>query len=306
MLLEPNNLIVVKDIRTDLYKSRKGLIFILSSPIISTWCSFSSPFFHHQKRALYSRVYISLHILLLMSLLPLPESLVPFLSGYLPPSEPKRSRPFVTLTWAQSLDSRIASSPGVQTVISHLETKTMTHYLRANHDAILVGIGTVLADDPKLNCRYGGVSIRPVVVDPHAKWHYASSTLHSICEQGLGLAPYIFTDTKSKYLEEDVLAVESQGGKILTLEFCSDRAANWEPIFNAMHEQNISSVMVEGGAIVINELLKLPLVDSVVVTIGPVFLGNQGVEVSPTTGVKLKDVKWWSGVQDSVMAARLQ
>lgn len=246
-----------------------------------------------------------------MSLVPLPESLIPFLSNYLPPSDySSPNRPFVTLTWAQSLDSRIAAAAGVQTVISHMETKTMTHYLRANHDAILVGIGTVLADDPKLSCRFkgganGGV-IRPVVVDPKGKWNYASSTLHKTCEQHLGLAPYIVTDTTTKYAELDVAAVESHGGKILTIDFTSDRASNWGIIFDKLHQQDIRSVMVEGGAIVINELLQSSLVDSVIVTIGPAFLGKNGVEVSPLSPVKLNNVKWWSGVQDAVMAATIQ
>lgn len=243
-----------------------------------------------------------------MSLIPLPPSLVPFLANYLPNGS-RCNRPFVTLTWAQSLDSRIAAAPGTQTVISHLETKTMTHYLRANHDAILVGIGTVLADDPKLSCRYhggpNGGRIRPVVVDPNGKWKYASSTLHKICQQGDGLAPYIVTNTNTRYSQEDMAVVEAQGGKILRIDFKDSSLANWETIFRALHLENINSVMVEGGAVVINQLLQSSLVDSVVVTVGPVFLGKNGVEVSPRLGVKLQDVKWWNGVQDAVMAARL-
>ena len=134
-----------------------------------------------------------------MSLIPLPESLIPFLDPYLPnikvttTNNESLKRPFVTLTYAQSLDSKIAAQPGTQTKLSHLETKTMTHYLRSKHDAILVGIGTILADDPKLNCRYIFESvkpneqrilhqIRPVVIDPHGKWQYHQSQLCQICQ----------------------------------------------------------------------------------------------------------------------------
>lgn len=240
-----------------------------------------------------------------MSLIPLPPTLVPFLENYLPNKQVQKDRPFVTLTWAQSLDSRISAGPGVQTVISHLETKTMTHYLRSNHDAIFVGIGTVLADDPKLSCRYNNASIRPVVIDPNAKWHYASSTLRSICDQQLGLAPYIITSASSEYLEEDRKVVEQQGGRIVRLDLGSDHGHNWNVILAELHKLDIKSVMVEGGAVVINQLLVSQLVDSVVITIGPIFLGSQGTEVSPAQTVKLKDITWWSGIQDSVMAARL-
>ncbi|KAK6881255.1 2,5-diamino-6-ribosylamino-4(3H)-pyrimidinone 5'-phosphate reductase [Candida tropicalis] len=157
-----------------------------------------------------------------MSLIPLPPTLIPFLNPYLPNTETTTNRPFVTLTYAQSLDSKIAAQPGQQTKLSHLETKTMTHYLRSKHDSIFIGIGTVLADDPKLNY--------------------------------------------------------------------------------------IKSVMIEGGAKVINDLLinRDNLVDSLIITVAPVFLGKNGVDVSPNHQVNLKDMTWWTGVQDSVLAARLQ
>ena len=227
---------------------------------------------------------------MIMSLVPLPESLVPFLDPYLP--KPINGRPFVTLTYAQSLDSRIAAQPGVQTKLSHLETKTMTHYLRSKHDAILVGVGTVLADDPKLNCRYGDAKIRPVVIDPLGKWNYNESTLKKICDAGDGLPPYIFVDELVDK-EEGVVKLPLLGGY------------NWDIIFDKLYELGIKSVMVEGGARVINNLLEKS-VDSVIITVAPVFLGQQGVQVSPKRGVPLTDVSWWTGVQDSVLCARLQ
>ena len=227
---------------------------------------------------------------MIMSLVPLPESLVPFLDPYLP--KPINGRPFVTLTYAQSLDSRIAAQPGVQTKLSHLETKTMTHYLRSKHDAILVGVGTVLADDPKLNCRYGDAKIRPVVIDPLGKWNYSESTLKKICDAGDGLPPYILVDELVDK-GEGVVKLPLLGGY------------NWDIIFNKLYELGIKSVMVEGGARVINNLLEKS-VDSVIITVAPVFLGQQGVQVSPKRGVALTDVSWWTGVQDSVLCARLQ
>ena len=61
--------------------------------------------------------------------------------------------PAVTLTYAQSLDGSLASAPGVPTAISGAESLRMTHALRAAHDAILVGVGTILADNPSLTVR---------------------------------------------------------------------------------------------------------------------------------------------------------
>lgn len=235
-----------------------------------------------------------------MLLLPLPDSLVPFLSPYLP--QQTLPRPFVTLTWAQSLDGRIAAAPGLQTKISHAETKTMTHYLRSKHDAILVGVGTVLADDPKLNCRYDSHKIRPVVVDPHGRWNYAASQLRGLCDRGDGLAPLIVVKETTQVREEDVLV--AQGGAYVRFPFETDNLANWEAILAELGKRGIKSVMVEGGAHVINTLLPSDLVDSIVITIGPVFLGAKGVQVAPAGNVTLQEAQWWKGTQDTVVATK--
>lgn len=246
-----------------------------------------------------------------MSLLPLTPSLRPFLEGYLP--KPCSDRPFLTLTYAQSLDSRIAAKVGEQTKISHLETKTMTHYIRSKHDGILVGIGTVEADDPKLNCRFedenGQISNpRPVVLDPHGKWKYHESQLCGICDSKKGLAPFILVDNSAVTSDEDSKVLEKQGGAFVKLPLCNkpNRAENWDIILRKLFELGIKSIMVEGGASIINDLLAYnQVVDSLIITVGPVFLGKEGVEVSPSVHADLVDVKWWQGVQDSVLCARL-
>lgn len=246
-----------------------------------------------------------------MSLLPLAPSLKPFLEEYLP--RPGSNRPFVTLTYAQSLDSRIAAKPGEQTKISHLETKTMTHYIRSKHDGIMVGIGTVLADDPKLNCRFeaedGHVSTpRPIILDPTGKWVYNKSQLRSVCDDNKGLAPFILIDDTVTPRNEDVKVIEKQGGAYVKLPLArsSKRVDNWKIILAKLFQLGIKSLMVEGGASIINDLLIYnEIVDSLIITIGPVFLGKDGVEVSPPGHADLIDVKWWQGIQDSVLCARL-
>ncbi|CAK9436830.1 uncharacterized protein LODBEIA_P13520 [Lodderomyces beijingensis] len=254
-----------------------------------------------------------------MPLDPLPESLLPFLSPYLPSDHP--DRPFVTLTYAQSLDARIAAEPGVQTKLSHSETKTMTHYLRSKHDAILVGVGTALADDPKLNCRFPGSTtttarIRPVIVDPRRRWKYAGSTLRKLVESGDALAPIVVVDASTSVGthggDEDVRLIREGGGELLAARILDDHGSrrdnSWEVILALLHAYGIKSVMVEGGAMVINELLcsSSAIVDSLIVTVAPVFLGQRGVLVSPREQVELRNVDWWKGIVDSVMCARIK
>lgn len=245
---------------------------------------------------------------------PPPSSLLQCIDPYLPQNTRLQGKPFVTLTYAQLLDSRIAAAPGTQTKISGLETKSMTHYIRSKHDAIMVGIGTVLADDPKLNCRHeGGKSPRPVVLDPHGKWDYKLSQLCHLVDQNTNdkkaLAPYIIVkedvdiDTKN---ENEVIR---QGGKYIRLSLLQNRLQNWTLIFDCLQKLSISSIMIEGGAQIINDLLLFQsteaFVDSLIITIGPVYLGEQGVEVSPPNGVIPTDCTWWTG-SDCVMCSRIR
>lgn len=240
------------------------------------------------------------------------------LTTYLPQNLQKNvDRPFVTLTYAQSLDSRIAAQPGERTAISHQETKTMTHYLRSKHDAILVGVGTVLADDPKLNCRYKKAvsfqseasTIKPVIIDPKSKWKYLNSQLHQLVKSGEAKAPYIVIDQNTTLSDEETNCLKESGGNYIVLPLLGkSNVDQWNLILKALKDLDIKSVMIEGGARVINDLLKIQareykIIDSLIITIGPVFLGKDGVEVSPVSSLDLRFVRWWSGERDSVLAA---
>lgn len=268
---------------------------------------------------------------------PIDHALADTLSPYLPPlplSSPSQSLsqshspllPFITLTYAQSLDSRIAAEPGVRTVISHAQTKSMTHFIRTRHDAILVGINTLLADNPSLNCRYTSDSndskIQPVIIDPHFKFGdllkqrgNSDSYTHGIKilenSQNLsGLKP-IFIVSENVSLDLDVPLLQD----IIVLKLESDPSCHFkwfDVLKNLKSNFKINSVMIEGGANIINTLLneinplnQEYLVDSLIITVGPVFLGNKGVEVSPNRPLALKNVKWWTGIQDSVMCATM-
>lgn len=74
-----------------------------------------------------------------------------FVESLLGALSPTPARPFLTLTFAQSLDAKIAGSGGQQLALSCSESMVMTHWLRSKHDAILVGVGTALNDNPQLN-----------------------------------------------------------------------------------------------------------------------------------------------------------
>ena len=220
--------------------------------------------------------------------------------GFLEPFLPHGAKladaglPWVTLTFATSLDSSLSIAPGVQTALSGPESKAMTHYLRSKHDAILIGVGTAVADDPSLNCRlsgvggYGGEGLdgqpRPVVIDPHGRWALGLETkVLSLARNDRGRAPWIVTMTEPD-LETRQMLEEVGGDFIVIKEHSSDGQLPWKTIFHALKFKGMSSIMVEGGGSVINSLLSpdnASMVDSAIITIAPTWLGQGGVVVSP-------------------------
>ncbi|KAG5358238.1 2,5-diamino-6-ribosylamino-4(3H)-pyrimidinone 5'-phosphate reductase [Yarrowia sp. B02] len=238
--------------------------------------------------------------------IPVSDNLKQTLTPYLPP----KGENHVTLTYAQSLDSRIAAKRDERTTISSEETKRMTHWLRAHHDGILVGVQTAIIDNPGLHCKsfldenhkLQQESPQPIILDPQFRWEFKATKLACNAAHNGYKAPIVVTksgyeiDTAKKFKKK---GIEDFGGKVLMLDDFS-----WESIFNALHNEcGLKSIMVEGGAHVIESMLEVGAFDSLVVTVGPVFLGRAGLEVSPKKSVILDKVKWAAAERDSVMCA---
>ncbi|KAK9329897.1 dihydrofolate reductase-like domain-containing protein [Lipomyces starkeyi] len=258
----------------------------------------------------------------------LPDSSTSFLSPYLPPSRPS-DRVFVTLTYAASLDSRIALGHGQRTQLSGSESKCMTHYLRAHHDGILVGVNTFLADNPGLNCRYSiagkspvEASPRPIIIDPTFRCKIESrskSMMAAACMEGKEPWILVSAEWRNSVSPSDLVHIQSterMGARVIpVVGLQSDnRNESWAAILKSLKELGIRSLMVEGGARVINDLLctavddingtKVSPIDVVIITIAPVYLGKNGVEVSPATALdNLYDITWDQFGRDCVMAS---
>ncbi|KAF2689874.1 bacterial bifunctional deaminase-reductase [Lentithecium fluviatile CBS 122367] len=255
----------------------------------------------------------------------------PYLPSTNPTVTPFTSKPFVTLTYATSLDSSISLSPGIQTALSGPQSKAMTHYLRSKHDAILIGCGTAIADDPSLNCRiegvggYGGEGLqgqpRPVVLDPKVRWDADEwSKVVELAKDGRGKAPWVLVleDYVRLVRREYRNALEGVGGKFVAMSSTTkDGWMDWNDILSVLAREGINSVMIEGGGTVITDLLSprwLCLVDSVIVTIAPTWLGKESVIVIPDErrgekGYKipvgrLKEVHWVPLGEDVVLCGR--
>jgi GTP cyclohydrolase II len=179
-------------------------------------------------------------------------------------------RPFVTLTFAQSLDGSIAARPRQRLRLSGSESLRLTHWLRSAHDSILVGIGTVLADDPRLTVRLvEGNQPQPVVLDTHLRTAPSARLL-----TGGGRSPWIVCAFDADVRRRK--ALETCGACVIEVTTGADGYLQISEVLAALANRGIRSVMVEGGAAVIQSFLTARLVDYVILTIAPVLVGGVG------------------------------
>lgn len=188
----------------------------------------------------------------------------PAANGAVRPSTP---RPFVTLSYAQSLDGSIAARRGQPTPLSGPEAMHMTHQLRASHAAILVGIGTVLADDPRLTVRLvEGNQPQPVVVDGRLRFPLTAQLLQH------PKPPLIITTPQADAARQT--ALEAAGAEVVRVAAAPDGRVSLSAALSILQARGLHSLMVEGGANIITSFLTAQLVDRVVITIVPRLLGG--------------------------------
>jgi riboflavin-specific deaminase-like protein len=184
-----------------------------------------------------------------------------------PACHQEHQRPLVTLTYAQSLDGSIAARAGHPLAISGHESQTFTHSLRASHDAILVGIGTVLADNPRLNVRLvPGQNPRPILLDSRLRIPSYANVLKN------GNLPWVITTPSAEASRQTDLG--KLGAKVFRLPEGSCGGIDLAALLAKLGEMGITSLMVEGGAQVINSFITSRLVDQVIVTVAPVLVGG--------------------------------
>jgi GTP cyclohydrolase II len=180
----------------------------------------------------------------------------------------RTGRPFVTLSYAQSLDGCIAADPGQPMSLSGPQSLMLTHRLRAAHDAILVGIGTVLADNPQLNVRLvDGKDPQPVIVDSQLRFPLEANLLRHH-----PLSPWIAT--REQVDRDRQRRLEEAGARILRLPSVEGGGVDLAALLDQLGRWGIRSVMVEGGARIITSFLARQLADHLVLTVVPRLVGG--------------------------------
>jgi len=190
-------------------------------------------------------------------------------------------RPFVTVKFAQSLDGRIATSTGDSRWISSPSSLRLSHKLRREHDAILVGIGTVLSDDPQLTVRLlkGRDPLR-IVVDSKLRIPLNSRLLANGAANGTLVATAVSSNSQR------TRAIQDAGAEVLRLPKARNGPGiDISRLLQELQRRGIQSVLVEGGKAIITSLFNARAVDRLVVIIAPKIIG-QGTEAIGQLGIK--------------------
>ena len=188
-----------------------------------------------------------------------------------PMRQPKtvpNGRPFVTLSYAQSVDGSITRRRGEPLALSGQESLTLTHQLRTGHDAILVGIGTVLADDPRLTVRLvAGPDPQPIIVDSQLRLPLTARLLTEHPRK-----PIVATTATADPRRE--AALQDAGAQVVRLPATGNGRVNLPALLDWLYQSGLHRLMVEGGANIITSFLAAQLVDRLVITVAPLLVGG--------------------------------
>lgn len=177
------------------------------------------------------------------------------------------TRPLVTVHYAQTIDGRIASRTGDSRWVSGERSLRLAHELRAAHDAVLVGIGTVLADDPMLTVRLApGRSPVRVVVDSQLRVPLDANVLRSADARTI-------VATTAAASEERAAAIRLRGAEVLRVQ-AQDGRVDLRDLLSQLRGDGIRSLLIEGGRGVITTALRERVVDRLTVCIAPKVIGE--------------------------------
>jgi diaminohydroxyphosphoribosylaminopyrimidine deaminase/5-amino-6-(5-phosphoribosylamino)uracil reductase len=187
--------------------------------------------------------------------------------------------PFVTLKFAQTLDGRIATTTGSSQWISSSAALKLAHRLRSIHDAILVGTGTLLKDNPRLTVRLiKGRSPVRVVADSKLRIPLSSKVL-----QEQHVAPTIIATAPGANEKKKAL-LKNRGIEVIEVAADGPGRIDLRDLLLRMGTRGISSVLVEGGSGIITSMLSKGLADKIVVAVAPKILGK-GIEAVGDLGI---------------------
>jgi riboflavin-specific deaminase-like protein len=190
----------------------------------------------------------------------------------------RHHRPLVTISYAQSVDGSIATRNREPLQLSSHPAMVLTHRIRAACDAIVIGINTLLADNPLLTVRLiEGTSPQPIVLDSHLR-----TPLHArLLERTDRHCWLACTDTHEP---QRLGALQSRGAQVIHCRPDRHGMVDLPDLIEQLGQRGIRSIMVEGGGRVITSFIEARLVDQLIITIAPRLVGGLPVLDRPAAG----------------------
>jgi diaminohydroxyphosphoribosylaminopyrimidine deaminase/5-amino-6-(5-phosphoribosylamino)uracil reductase len=180
--------------------------------------------------------------------------------------------PFVILKIAATLDGKIATQHGESKWITGEDSRRLAHRLRDQADGLLVGIGTILKDDPMLTARFkGGRDPYRIILDSRLR----ISEKAKIIDQSPEKTILATTELAPK---EKMESLEKRGVRVLILDSMQGRV-NLRSLLSRLGEMGMMSILVEGGSEVNGSFLKEGLIDKIFLFLSPRLLGGQALGI---------------------------
>ncbi|MCP3982431.1 MAG: bifunctional diaminohydroxyphosphoribosylaminopyrimidine deaminase/5-amino-6-(5-phosphoribosylamino)uracil reductase RibD [bacterium] len=213
----------------------------------------------------------------------------------------QRATPRVTLKAAASLDGRLSADAGESRWITGGDARTFAHRLRLRHDAILIGAGTLRADDPRLTVRLPGVD---------------ASRLRVVLSSGLDLDPcariFASGDPVRVYTTADDAEAKLPGAEIVRAP-SGERGLDLAWVLRDLGARGVQSLLVEGGGRTHASFLEAGLAHDVALFVAGTLLGHEGATplidgpavASPAEGWKVADAEWVAVGADRLLLGRL-
>ncbi|HVF85829.1 MAG TPA: bifunctional diaminohydroxyphosphoribosylaminopyrimidine deaminase/5-amino-6-(5-phosphoribosylamino)uracil reductase RibD [Abditibacteriaceae bacterium] len=201
--------------------------------------------------------------------------------------------PFVSLKCAVSLDGKIATKKGDSQWITNAQSRRRAHQMRHEHDAVLVGIETLLADDAQLNVRLEGEWKQPqrIVVDSRGRIPLGAKMLNDEGNR-------VLVATTEAMPRDKRTELENRGARVLVLPGDDRNRVSLSHLWRVLIDEKIYSILIEGGAQIAASALKSGNVDQVAFFVAPIVIGGDGIGVLPPLGteslaqaLRLRDVQ---------------
>lgn len=187
--------------------------------------------------------------------------------------------PFVAMKYAMTLDGKIAAVTGDSKWVTGEEARQHVQLLRKKYSGIMVGVDTVIADDPMLNCRmWEGVDPVRIICDTHLRMPPDSQIVQTAGDIRTIVAHGSGVDAHRKEV------LETAGVELWEMGVDEEGYISMDELFSRLGQCRIDSVLVEGGGTIHGSLLKTGLVNRVYAYIAPKLIGGQGAK-SPVEGM---------------------